>query len=68
MALELGGFIELDNESSPPSTARNPQIGKLAQEIKEDEVILFELRPHKVLNVLCTKFPSPIFTVTARDI
>lgn len=65
MVLELGGFIEVDNETSSPSTARS---GKQARDIEKDEVILFDLRPHKVLDVLCTSIPSSIITVTARDI
>ena len=60
MVLELGGLIELDNESSPPSMARNPQIGKQAEGIKKDEVVLFELRPHKALDVLCSLSPLVI--------
>lgn len=68
MDVELVGFTELDNESSLPSTARNPHTGKQAQEIEKDEIITYELRPHKVLNIICPKFPSPMFTVTARDI
>lgn len=65
MVLELGGFIELDKETSPPSTAKS---GKKARDIEKDEVILFELRPHKVLDVLRTNIPSSMVTVTARDI
>lgn len=68
MVLELGGFIELDTEICPPCTARNPRNGKLAQCIEKDEVIVFELRPRKVLEFLCTNVPSPMVTVTARDI
>lgn len=68
MVLELGGFIELDSEIGPLSEATNPQNGKLAKCIEKDEFILFDLRPHKVLDVLCTNVPSPLVTVTARDV
>ena len=68
MVLELGGFIELDNEIRTPSAARNPQNEKLAQDLEKNDVILIGLRPHKVLGVTRNDVPVLCVTVTAFDI
>ena len=63
MVLELGGFIEPVN--APFQSLL--YIPKLAKQITEGDVILFELRPHRVFDVKYTKKPVPKVTITAFD-
>lgn len=67
MVLELGGFIELDNEIRTPSASRNPRE-KLARDLEKNDVIPIGLRPHKVLCVTRNDVPVLRVTVTAFDI
>ena len=64
MVLELGGFIEPVEQ---PDSQSSPCSQKLAEQITRDDVILFDLRPHKVLDVLYTDPLFPTVTITAYD-
>ena len=64
MTLELGGFIEPVKELDPQSS---PHSQKIAKQITRGDVILFDLRPHKVLDVLYTEVLFPMVTITALD-
>ena len=64
MVLELGGFIEPVKEPGPQSS---PYSQKLAKQVTRIDVILFELRPHKVLDTFYTGELSPTVTITAYD-
>ena len=64
MVLELGGFIEPVEQ---PGSQSPPYSQKLAEQITRDDVILFDLRPHKALDVLYTDPLFPTMTITAYD-
>ena len=64
MVLELGGFIEPVKEPGPQSA---PHTQKLAKQITRDDVILFDLRPHKVIDVLYTEVLPLTVIITAYD-
>lgn len=63
MVLELGGFIEPVN----PPFQTLLYSHKPAWQITRGDVILFELRPHRVFDVKYTKKPVPKITITAFD-
>ena len=64
MVLELGGFIEPVEQ---PGFQSFPYSQKLAVQITRDDVILFDSRPHKVLDVLYTDQLFATVTITAYD-
>ena len=62
--MELGGFIEPVKE---PGAQSSPYSQKLAKQITRGDVILFELRPYKILDVFYTEVLVPTVTITAYD-
>ena len=64
MVLELGGFIEPVEDPGPQNS---PYSQKPAKQVTLGDVILFQLRPHKVLDVFYTEVLFPMVTITAYD-